>query len=188
MTTYNTQYDSANTAVRAFLTRLGEYYLGRSFNTSVNGQAKYDWLQIRDEIFVGKCAYCGKTSGILQMDHLIMMNRSEYGLHHPGNIVPVCNRCNKRSKDKRKNYNKWEDHLLFICERDNEKSLFAERWKKIRDHINQGKFAYPKLSTEEKKAIQIVVENLYESVKNEFDQALELYKKLDESFGDKKAD
>ena len=182
MATYNTQFDSANTAVRAFLTRLGEYYLGRSFNTTVKGQAKSDWIKIKDEIFEGKCAYCGKSTDIIQMDHLIMINRNEYGLHHPGNIVPACSKCNKRSKDKNKNYNKWENHLLYVCERDNEKSLFAERWKKIKDHINNGEFAYPKLTSEEKKAIQIIVENLYNSIKNEFDKAMELYKKLDESF------
>jgi len=39
MTIYNTSADAANTAIRAFLTRVGEYYLGRSFNTG-NGKAK----------------------------------------------------------------------------------------------------------------------------------------------------
>ena len=34
MTTYNTSTDSANSNVRAFLTKVGEFYLGRSFNTS----------------------------------------------------------------------------------------------------------------------------------------------------------
>lgn len=185
MATYNTQFDSANTAVRAFLTRLGEHYFGKSFNTTSKGQAKLIWEKIRDDIFGGLCAYCGKSASKLQMDHLIMMNRTEYGLHHPGNVVPSCSKCNTRSKDKSKCYNKWEDHLLYICERENEKDLFAERWKKIRDHINEGEFAYPKLSSEEKKAIQIIVENLYSSIKNEFDKALELYKKLDESFAEK---
>ena len=33
MTTYNTSADSANSNVRAFLTKVGEFYLGRSFNT-----------------------------------------------------------------------------------------------------------------------------------------------------------
>ena len=34
MTTYNTGSDSANTSVRAFLTKIGEFYLNRSFNTA----------------------------------------------------------------------------------------------------------------------------------------------------------
>ena len=34
MTVYNTGADSSNTAVRAFLAKVGEFYLGRSFNTA----------------------------------------------------------------------------------------------------------------------------------------------------------
>ena len=70
MALYNTAYDAANTAVRAFLTKIGEYYLDRSFNTS-SGLAKQDWIKIRDEIFEGSCAYCGDSGVKLQMDHLI---------------------------------------------------------------------------------------------------------------------
>jgi len=62
MATFNTQYDSANTAVRALLTKIGEYYLGRTFNTAINGRAKEDWNIIKDEIFEGKCAFCGKSA------------------------------------------------------------------------------------------------------------------------------
>ena len=50
MSIYNTGADAANTAVRALLTKIGEYYLGRSFNTG-NGQSKKDWENIRDNIF-----------------------------------------------------------------------------------------------------------------------------------------
>ena len=119
MAVYNTPADAANTAVRAFLTRIGEYYLGRSFNTS-SGKASQDWIKIRDIVFDGKCAYCGKKESKLQMEHLIMFNRDEYGLHHPGNIVPVCNNCNKRSRDEKQQYKNWEEHLSIICERDKE--------------------------------------------------------------------
>ena len=44
MTVYNTGSDSANTAVRAFLTKVREFYLGRSFNTA-SGQGKKDWVR-----------------------------------------------------------------------------------------------------------------------------------------------
>lgn len=182
MATYNTQFDAANTAVRAFLTRVGEYYLNRTFNTTSKGNAKSVWEKIRDNVFGGECAYCGKSGESLQMDHLIMINRTQYGLHHPGNIAPACSRCNKRSKNETKEYNTWEDHLLFICEREGVKELFAERWKRIRAHIYEGEYAYPKLTSEEQKAIRIIAENLYSGIKGEFDKSLELYKKLDESF------
>jgi hypothetical protein len=41
MTVYNTGAYSANTAVRAFLAKVGEVYLGRSFNTA-SGKGKSD--------------------------------------------------------------------------------------------------------------------------------------------------
>ena len=50
MTTYNTGSDSANTSVRAFLTRIGEFYLGKSFNTS-SGKGKEDWIRIKEKVF-----------------------------------------------------------------------------------------------------------------------------------------
>ena len=99
MAVYNTPSDAANTAVRAFLTSVGEHYLGRSFNTG-SGRGKDIWKQIQAS-FNETCAYCG-TASKLQIEHLIMFNRSEYGLHHPGNIVPVCKYCNERQKDGKK--------------------------------------------------------------------------------------
>ena len=41
MTAYNTGSDVANTAVRAFLTNVGEFYLERNFNIK-SGRAKKD--------------------------------------------------------------------------------------------------------------------------------------------------
>ena len=99
MTTYNTGSDSANTSVRAFLTKIGEYYLGRTFNTA-SGQGKADWTRIKESVFNSKCAYCDIELERPTIEHLIMFNRTECGLHHPGNIVPCCRECNKRRKEK----------------------------------------------------------------------------------------
>jgi len=181
MAVYNTPADAANTAVRAFLTRIGEYYLGRSFNTG-SGKSLQDWIIIRDKIFQTKCAYCGKEDPKLQIEHLVMFNRVEFGLHHPGNIVPVCSICNKRSKTETFNYKTWEDHLSHICQKNNEIDKFHERWVKIKNHINEGDFKYPSLSPEEGKAIRIIANNLYESIKNEFEQAVKLFEDLDKAF------
>ena len=180
MAVYNTAADAANTAVRAFLTEIGEYYLKRSFNTG-SGIAKQDWIKIRDKVFDGKCAYCGQVGLKLQVDHLIMFNKLEFGLHHPGNIVPACSDCNGRSKNENK-YNSWEDHLSFICEKRNEKNKFHERWKKIKKHINEGEFKYPVLNAEEKNALRIIADNLYESVKIEFVQAVKLFEELNKAY------
>jgi len=181
MSIYNTAADAANTAVRAFLTEIGEYYLGRSFNTG-SGKSKNDWIKIRDMVFGGRCAYCGKNGVKLQMDHLIMFNRNEFGLHHPGNIVPACATCNSRSKKDEKEYNTWEEHLSFICTKNNQKDKFHDRWTKIKNHIASKEYQYPDFSDEEKKTIQIIATNLYSSIKNEFQAAIKLYEELDKAF------
>ena len=67
MTAYNTGSDVANTAVRAFLTKVGEFYLGRNFNVK-HGRAKKDWEGIRDEVFGKKCAYCEKNLSNYKLD------------------------------------------------------------------------------------------------------------------------
>jgi len=181
MSLHNTAFDAANTAVRAFLTKLGELYLTRSFNTG-SGAGKKDWIKIKEEVFNNSCAYCGKANILLQMDHVIMFNRNGYGLHHPGNIIPACKKCNIRSKKQSGEYNSWEDHLSYICEQNNDKAMFFDRWNKIKNHITEGEFAYPKLSFEEEKAIKIIANNLYKRVKDEFENAINLYQELDESF------
>ncbi len=114
MTTYNTGSDSANTTVRAFLTKVGEFYLGRGFNTA-SGRGKGDWVRIQTETFHSRCAYCAEEKAKFTIEHLIMFNKAECGLHHPGNIAPCCVQCNKRGKDEDGNYLNWEDHLSEIA-------------------------------------------------------------------------
>jgi HNH endonuclease len=181
MAIYNTSSDAANTAVRAFLTRIGEYYFKRSFNTGT-GKSKQDWEKIRDVVFEGNCAYCGKSDTKLQIEHLIMFNREGYGLHHPGNIVPACSVCNKRLRGEDNRYKTWEEQLSIICENNRDLNSFHKRWTKIKNHVEKGEFKYPRLSSEENKAISIIANNLYDSIKNEFEQAVKLFEELDNAF------
>jgi len=176
MAVYNTPSDAANTAVRAFLTSVGEHYLGRSFNTG-SGKGKEIWEQIRAN-FNNACAYCA-THTKLQVEHLVMFNRSEYGLHHPGNIVPVCKECNERQKDAQKDYISWEAQLALKCGGESS-DLFEQRRAKILDHIER--FAYPKLTDQERHAIRVIAESLYENIKSESEKSLSMYRKLDEAF------
>ncbi len=176
MAVYNTPSDAANTAVRAFLTSVGEHYLGRSFNTG-SGKGKTTWEQIRQD-FEETCAYCG-TNAKLQVEHLVMFNRAEYGLHHPGNIVPVCKECNERQKDSEKAYVSWESQLAGKCGGVST-SLFKQRRTKILEHIE--KYAYPRLTDQERHAIRVIAESLYENIKSESEKSLAMYRKLDEAF------
>ena len=178
MTTYNTGSDAANTAVRAFLTKVGEHYLGRTFDTS-SGKGKQDWERIRENVFENKCAYCENGNTKLQIEHLIMFNREEFGLHHPGNVVPVCKSCNKRKKQDGK-YVAWEEQLKLICNGTQSKALFSKRRNKILGHIKDE--CYPVLSKEESHSIRVVAEGLYEHIKNQVGDSLKLYKDLDQAF------
>jgi hypothetical protein len=179
MAVYNTPSDSANTAIRAFLTKVGEHYLGHSFNTG-SGKGKELWLAIRNTDFNGCCAYCGEKSENLQIEHVLMFNRTEYGLHHPGNIIPCCKGCNKRERLDDKSYCNWEQHLKKVCESRNEIAAFETRKKNIIDNFEKHK--YPKLNVNEKHAIRVIANSLYENIKTESEKSLELYKQLDKAF------
>lgn len=179
MAVYNTASDSANTAVRAFLTKVGEFYLGHSFNTG-SGRGKAAWIEIKETYFQSCCAYCGEKSESLQIEHVLMFNRTEYGLHHPGNVIPCCKACNKRSRNKDRTYCSWEDHLMNICHLRDEKALFESRKKQIIDNFER--FDYPKLNDKERHAIRVIANSLYDNIKMESDKSLNLYKQLDEAF------
>lgn len=51
------------------------------------------WLEIKER-FDNMCAYCGKTSGRLEMDHVIPLSKG--GAHTATNIIPSCRTCNAR--------------------------------------------------------------------------------------------
>lgn len=179
MAVYNTASDSANTAVRAFLTKVGEHYLGYSFNTG-SGKGKAAWLSIRDDDFDSCCAYCGERNDKLQIEHVLMFNRTEFGLHHPGNIIPCCKPCNKRERLEDKSYCNWEQHLSKVCESRNEFHLYKRRKAKILKNFK--KHNYPKLNVNEQHAIRVIASSLYENIKMESAKSLDLYKQLDEAF------
>ena len=173
MAIYNTGSDSANTMVRAFLTKIGESYLNHSFNTG-SGKGKEIWQNIKDK-FENKCAFCGEEFNELTIEHLIMFNRTECGLHHPGNVVPSCKSCNKRTRDKEsKKYVGWEEHLKTKCDSSEEFNL---RKEKISSHINSEN--YPNLTLDEKNALKAVAESLYERISNELPKSIDLFKKID---------
>ena len=182
MAIYNTASDAANTAVRAFLTKVGEFYLGRTFNTGT-GRGRSDWERIRDTVFGGKCAYCGESGGPLQMEHLFMFNRNEYGLHHPGNIVPCCRQCNKRQRRDDNSFANWKEHLKAVCERQGNSGKFSSRKDKIEKSMSDE--GYPNLDLNEQNAVRVIAGYLYENIKNETSKSLELYKQLDEAFVDR---
>lgn len=130
-------------------------------------------------MFCGRCAYCGE-SGKLQIEHLLMFNRKEYGLHHPGNIVPCCTVCNKRERRDDKSFMTWEEHLRHVCEKRNELNKYDTRLTKIQNSMRRE--GYPDLNENERHSIRVIANSLYENVKSELAKSLELYKQLDEAF------
>jgi hypothetical protein len=184
MAIHNTSYDAANTAVRAFLTKVGAIYWHKTFNTG-SGSGRTIWIEIKDNVFSQKCCYCGKHADKLQIEHLIMFNRQEYGLHHPGNVAPVCSDCNKRSNGGNGKHLSWEEHLIKICQKNRDIKSIDERKLRILHHINMGKYAYPRLTENEKNAIRVIAESLYNNVITETENSLSLYGKIAEAFVNK---
>jgi|TARA_B100000959_G_C14593747_1_gene465149 hypothetical protein len=177
MAIYNTPSDAANTAVRSFLTKLGEEYYQKSFNTG-SGQGKEVWRIIREEEFDGCCAYCGGKTDKASIEHLIMFNRDQCGLHHPGNIAPCCKTCNTRSKTEDKHFQDWETHLGTVVET-NGGSISDLNTRKNRIKTHMDKWRYPKLSSDELNAIRALARSLYEGIQSEVSKSVSLYQELD---------
>ena len=183
MTTHNTAFDAANTAVRAFLTSLGQRFLGHGFNTS-SGRGKRIWLTIKSEDFVGRCAYCNVETDAPTIEHLIQFNRSEGGLHHPGNVVPCCRSCQRRRRSDDGAVG-WETHLQDIVERDGDDiSEYRRRRDRILEHV--ARYDYPKLSEDEVAAIRTIAQAIYDGVAREVARGEELFWAIDEALIHKK--
>ena len=171
MTTHNTASDGANTAVRAYLTTLGERYLGHGFNTG-SGKGKRIWVEIQ-ESFDKRCAYCDLEQEKFTIEHLVSFNRDSGGLHHPGNIVPCCKTCNRRRKENGLEVD-WKTHLADIVERDGHSiTIFRERQRRIEEHIERRE--HPKLTDDEVAAISTIARSLYESIATEVKRSTDLY-------------
>ena len=171
MTTHNTASDAANTAVRAYLTDLGEKYLGHGFNTGL-GKGKKIWSEIKNS-FGHRCAYCDEDVPKPTIEHLISFNRESGGLHHPGNIVPCCSGCNRRRKVGGQEVD-WRTHLADIIERDGlDLGTFRKRQQRIEEHVR--KHQHPNLSDDELAAIRTIAKSLYSAVTDEVRRGTELY-------------
>ena len=171
MTTHNTASDAANTAVRAYLTTLGERYLGHGFNTG-SGKGKEIWLEIK-ESFRNRCAYCDQEPNRLTIEHLNSFNRDSGGLHHPGNIVPCCPDCNRRRKENGHEVD-WKTHLADIVERDGHSiTTLRSRQKLIEEHVQN--YHHPNLTENELAAISTIAKSLYEAVASEVKRGTDLY-------------
>ena len=179
MASHNTGSDAANTNVRAFLTKIGVHYYGKPFNHT-SGKAKELWREICEESFDSSCAYCGIKNEKLTMEHLVMFNRSECGLHHPGNVVPCCRECNKRSRNQDKQYENWDTHLSKRCSNLED---YRKRKALIEKHIKEHN--YPILSDDELNALKAITNHLYRSTQAELEKAVELFTSIDRNIVNK---
>ena len=180
MAVYNTGSDAANTMIRAFLTKVGELYLGHTFSTH-SGKGKEIWTRIKTERFNEQCAYCNEVSETLTIEHLVMFNRDQCGLHHPGNIVPCCKKCNRRGYNpEEKRTFTWQEQLEQVCE-DQGVSIqeFSRRKRRILESI-KGE-AYPDLTDDEINALRAVARSLYDRVSSELGRAIDLFQDIDSS-------
>ena len=117
--------------IKAFLTKIGEDYLGHYFNTG-SGKGKEIRTGIKEKTFNKKCAFCGSLSDNLTMEHLILFNRDQCELHHLGNFVLCCKSCNKRLRhpDTKKYYD-WVEQLEAVCKTIEDFKLRKKRYLSI---------------------------------------------------------
>ena len=73
----------------------------------------------------------------------------------------------------------WEVHLAKICRNDNQ-DVYLSRYTKILAHISA--YEYPALTEQERHAIRVIAESLYENIKSEAEKSLAMYRRLDEAF------
>lgn len=108
-----------------------------------------------------------------------MFNRFSVGLHHPGNIVPICELCNQRRKSKDNKYLSWEENLEKICKERHEEDQIEDRRQRILNHIKAE--GYPKLAKNEIEMLSKVAKTLYENIQLEISKSVESYKKFHKS-------
>ena len=168
----NTPSYAANIATRVFLKKVGEHHLGRVFDTE-SGQGREDWNRIKNEVFGGECSYCGKK-GKLEIEHLVMNNAEQCGLHHPGNVVPCCGECNARMKTEEGAYVDWKTQLRSINQQSSDGIDYCEkRLNRILNHIHEEQ--YPNFTSDELAELKAIAKSLYEAVRGEPRKAFDRY-------------
>ena len=73
----------------------------------------------------------------------------------------------------------WDAHLASVCACQ-PPEFYSARHERILGHIS--KYHYPQLTPQERHAIRVIAESLYENIKSESEKSLSMYRKLDEAF------
>ena len=175
--------DAANTAVRFLLRKAGSIDLPSMYDTT-RSWGKEAWEDIVSNTFSGRCAYCGRVGLALQVEHLLMTNRTQVGLHHPGNTVPCCKSCNQRSRKKgsRIEYDTWLEHLEKVCIERNEQDKFEDRKNRIVEHMDESKYKLPLNDESAYRAVRFITEDLYTEISHNCNRAVERYKEILDQF------
>lgn len=124
---------------------------------------------------------CDTESEKLTIEHLVMFNREKCGLHHPGNIVACCKDCNQRKRgDGTKMYFNWSEQLESVCDSAGASiEEFRRRRDRISEHIHNEN--YPKLTEDEKNALRVLAQDLYENINLALDRTLQLFERIDKT-------
>jgi len=166
-----TKSDISNSALRIFLQDVGKFYdEAKGFEEFVPKKGQKEELL---KYFDFQCCFCGCQINIksLSQDHLVPMNKKSLGLHSWGNIVPCCQDCNNKKKQKH-----WKDFLKDKC---SSNLILRKRKKKISDFVKIKQYD-PNVDLHE------LADNLYEDIgevamtliKLRYNQAEDRIKKL----------
>ena len=177
--------DAANTAVRYMLRKAGSLHLPSMYDTT-RSWGKEAWDDIVSNTFAGRCAYCGRVGQALQVEHLLMTNRTQVGIHHPGNTVPTCKPCNTRSRKKgsQTEYDTWDEHLQKVCNDRNDREMYDERRNKILHHMNESQYKLPMNNDAAISAVKMMTGHLYTDIAEQCKRAVSRYEELLRTFVD----
>src|SRR6185436_14076596 len=108
--------NAQNLFVRNILSNIGQ----ESFNES-------DWQETK-AYFLNKCAYCGAETDLV-IDHAIPINKTKFGEHRIGNLVPSCNDCNNKKGNR--------DYLEYL-KADDEKRQMIDLFMESKNYVPLG--------------------------------------------------
>ena len=178
--------DASNTAVRFLLRKAGSIHSDGKMYDTTRSWGKNAWEDIVSNTFSGKCAYCGKVGQALEVEHLLMTNRTQVGIHHPGNTVPTCKPCNKRQRKpgSQTEYDSWGEHLEKICESRGEMNHYETRRERIHFHMNESQYKLPLNNEMAQEAVRYITDDLYKEISHNCKRAVERYEDLLRRFVD----
>jgi hypothetical protein len=155
----------AKSAVRAFLEAVG-----RRYATKMPVLTSPDTTEPSRDHFAQSCAICGEQEAGLVEGYLIPLDRRHLGLGHPGNRVPLCQKCHAGLSSYASG---WEAYLRIRYSAPAGLKEYYRRRQAIREHVLIQQ--YPLLSPNEQGHLRKTANELYHRIQHEITKSIGMY-------------